>query len=268
MTDLRGADLRAMRAFALSDKGRVRAENEDNFLSKPQTGLFAVADGMGGHAAGATASAVVIDSLSRVAPQGAAAELRRQCEAALQGAHRDIQRQAALRGVATMGSTVVMLLTFDRYYACLWAGDSRAYLLRGGDIVQITIDHTEAEQLLADGVLTPEEARNWPRRNVITRAVGAGETLALDFVNGELFEGDMFVLCSDGLTGHVAAAEIAGLACGRAPEEACRALIDLALARGGTDNVTALVAAYRQQEEEPTRLRPGREESRETTRPR
>ncbi|TDX67024.1 protein phosphatase [Methylosinus sp. sav-2] len=262
------ADLRPMRAFALSDKGRVRAENEDNFLSKPHMGLFAVADGMGGHAAGATASAVVVDSLSRVAPQGAAAELRRQCEAALQGAHRDIQRQAALRGVGTMGSTVVMLLTFDRYYACLWAGDSRAYLLRGGDIVQITIDHTEAEQLLADGVLTPEEARNWPRRNVITRAVGAGETLALDFVNGELFEGDMFVLCSDGLTGHVTAAEIAGLASGRAPEEACRALIDLALARGGTDNVTVLVAAYRQQEEEPTRLRPGREESRETTRPR
>lgn len=263
------AAVRPMRAFALSDKGLVRAENEDNFLSKPQTGLFAVADGMGGHAAGATASAVVVDSLSRVALQETAAALRRQCEEALQRAHRDIKRQAALRGVATMGSTVVMLLTFDRYYACLWAGDSRAYLLRGGDIVQITVDHTEAEQLYADGVLTAEEARNWPRRNVITRAVGAGETLALDFINGELFEGDMFVLCSDGLTGHLAAAEIAGLAAGRTPEEACRALLDLALARGGADNVTVLVAAYRSDEDEDaTRLRPGREESRETTRPR
>jgi serine/threonine protein phosphatase PrpC len=118
-------------------------------------------------------------------------------------------------------------------------------------------------------VLTAEEARNWPRRNVITRAVGAGETLALDFINGELFEGDMFVLCSDGLTGHLAAAEIAGLAAGRTPEEACRALLDLALARGGADNVTVLVAAYRSDEDEDaTRLRPGREESRETTRPR
>lgn len=234
-----------LEAFALTDKGRVRAENEDNFLSKPEAGLFAVADGMGGHAGGAAASAAVVAALSRIEPQRTAAELLRRCEDGLQAAHREILEEATRRGVGTMGSTVVALLTFDRYYACLWAGDSRAYLLRGGKVVRITRDHTEAARLVADGILSEEEARHWPRRNVITRAVGAGASLTLDFVNGELNPGDMLVLCSDGLTGHVEDDEIGRFAAGRPPRDACRDLVDLALRRGGSDNVTVLVAAYR-----------------------
>lgn len=237
--------LRSMQAFALTDKGRARAENEDNFLSKPSVGLFAVADGMGGHAGGATASAAVVDALGRIERQGSAAELRRRCEDSLDAAHREICDEAARRGVGLMGSTVVALLTFDQYYACLWAGDSRAYLLRGGDAVQITRDHTEAARLVSEGRLSAEEARHWPRRHVITRAVGAGGALVLDFVSGELCPDDMFVLCSDGLTCHVDADEIGRFAAGRRAEDACRDLVDLALRRGGSDNVTVLVACYR-----------------------
>jgi protein phosphatase len=234
----------SIRAFALTDKGKVRAGNEDAFLCRPQAGLFAVADGMGGHAGGATASAAIVEALSRVEPQNSAGDLRRLAEEALHDAHRDILLLAEQRGLGTIGSTVVALLMFEDRYACLWAGDSRAYLLRGDDIVQITRDHTEVAQLVADGLLSAEEARSWPRRNVITRAVGAGDALLLDFVSGELVDGDRFVLCSDGLTGHVAAEEIGRLAAGRSPQNACRELVEMALQCGGSDNITVLVAAY------------------------
>jgi serine/threonine protein phosphatase PrpC len=235
---------RSLQAFALSDKGKSRAHNQDSFLSKPDAGLFAVADGMGGHAGGAAASAAVVDALSRIEPQETAVELLRRCEDNLYAAHRQISDDAARRGVGTVGSTVVALLTFDRHYACLWAGDSRAYLLRDGGVLQITRDHTEAARLVDDGVLSAEEARHWPRRNVITRAVGAGEWCTLDFASGELSSGDVFVLCSDGLTGLVEADEIGRFAAGRRPEDACRDLLDLALRRGGTDDVTVLVVRY------------------------
>ncbi|WP_051955904.1 PP2C family protein-serine/threonine phosphatase [Beijerinckia mobilis] len=246
-----------LQAFALSDKGRIRSENEDNFLLKADTGLFAVADGMGGHAAGEVASAAVVGALERIGPQESAAELLRLCEERLSAAHHDIVGEARRRGVGTMGSTVVVLLAFDHHYACLWAGDSRAYLLREGAIVQITHDHTEVAELVAEGVLTMQDAHLWPRRNVITRAVGAGHSLALDFVNGQIEPGDIFILCSDGLTAHLADDEIACLASSKGPSDACRDLVDLALQRGGADNVTVLVARCGSQEATTRRLPSG-----------
>jgi len=253
-------------SFALSHVGLVRTANEDSFVVRADLGLWAVADGMGGHAAGDVASAAIVERLARIPVQSEAAALLRACETQIHDANRDITNIAAQRGLGVMGSTVVALLVFGRHYACLWAGDSRAYRITPGEsATQLTRDHTEAEQLVAEGVLSEAEARLWPRRNVITRAVGASDDLTLDLVNGEMLPGDAFILCSDGLTAHVEPHEIAGCLQDADAESACRALVDLALARGGSDNVTVIALRYRGESQE-TQLRPA--DGRSGTRPR
>jgi serine/threonine protein phosphatase PrpC len=246
----------AVRSQGATHVGRVRKRNEDSFITLPHIGVAAVSDGMGGHEAGDVPSAAVVRALGRIGPQPSAVALLQSCEAALNDANREIRDIAASRRLATIGATVVALLNFERHYACLWAGDSRAYLVRRGEIAQITRDHTEVAQLVANGVLTPQEAKLWPRRNVITRAVGAADALQLELASGEIEPGDIFVLCSDGLTGHVEAEEIAATARRGAPETACAALIDLALERGGSDNVTVVVMQHNAIDEERTILHP------------
>ena len=139
-----------------------------------------------------------------------------------------------------MGTTVAGLLIFEDHYACIWAGDSRVYLSRHGKIHQLTRDHNEARELFEKGILREEEMFSWPRRNVITRAIGAFETPDAEIIHGELASGDIFVLCSDGLTGHVDDEEIR-LRLGQGAQAAADALIALALERGGNDNVTVIV---------------------------
>lgn len=229
---------------AATHVGRVRSRNEDSYITRMDIGLAAVSDGMGGHEAGDVASATVVQALGEVSPQASPAELLRSCEDRLIAANRQIRDLARRRNVSAIGATIVLLLTFDEFYACLWAGDSRAYLLRDGTISQITNDHTEVAALLEDGVLTPEQAKNWPRRNVITRAIGVADQVEFELRNGKLSPGDVFVLCSDGLTGHVEPHEIASLVNGREPQESCFRLIDLALERGGYDNITVVVLYY------------------------
>jgi protein phosphatase len=242
---------------AATHVGRVRKRNEDSYIARPDIGVVAVCDGMGGHEAGDVASATIVEALANIAPQGSAANLLTHCEEAILLANAKIRMIAAERGVDVMGATIVALLTFDRYYACLWAGDSRAYLVRQQRIAQLTRDHTEAAMLLADGVLSEEEARNWPRRNVITRAIGVRDDVELELENGELAPGDIFVLCSDGLTGHVEPHEIQAIVETQSPDPACRELINLALQRGGRDNVTVIVLRYGASNEQvdPRRLR-------------
>ncbi len=123
-------------------------------------------------------------------------------------------------------------------------GDSRGYLLRGDTLIQLSRDHTEVQELLDSGALTPEEAQNYGRKNVITRAVGVDENLLLDAVDGTIAAGDTFLLCSDGLTSHVSNLEIGELMIGRRSREICEMLIDLALKRGGSDNVTVSVIQF------------------------
>jgi protein phosphatase len=231
-------------AGAATHVGLVRERNEDGFIIRPEIGLAAVCDGMGGHAAGDVASATIVEALAKIAPQDSAADLLAHCEEAITLANNKIRTIAAERGVGLMGATIVALLAFDRYYACLWAGDSRAYLVRQKRIAQLTRDHTEAAMLLAEGLLTEDEARNWPRRNVITRAIGVHSEVELELENGELAPGDIFILCSDGLTGHVEPHEIEAIVETQPPDPACRELINLALQRGGRDNVTVIVLRY------------------------
>jgi protein phosphatase len=224
-----------------TDRGRVRAENEDSFLAAPAVGLWAIADGMGGHAAGRLASQVIVSELETVARADSAANLLAACEAAIQAANARMRTVSAERGGIVIGSTLVVLLMFDSYYACIWSGDSRLYLIRDNKICQLTTDHNEAEELFRKGALTAAEAARWPRRNVITRAIGIADILELDVISGGFQAGDAFLLCSDGLTAHLANEDLLSAVLDASPQMACDLLTAKTLERGGTDNVTIVI---------------------------
>ena len=180
-------------SFGVSHKGCVREHNEDNYLVEPRTGLWVVADGMGGHEAGEVASASIVDHLATIGIASSAPDLRARFEDRLSRANADIRRISEARGI-TIGSTVAALLAMDGRFACLWAGDSRVYLIRNASISQISKDHTEVQELLDRGMISAAEALTWPRRNVITHAVGVSDEFVIDFQQGELMPGDIFVL--------------------------------------------------------------------------
>ncbi|MBC8130723.1 MAG: serine/threonine-protein phosphatase [Rhizobiaceae bacterium] len=232
-------------SWALSDRGRRRELNEDRFFVDVEIGVWAVADGMGGHDAGDLASGAIVDHFRSMSPPASAPELRALIEDRVARANADIQAISRAKGGATVGSTLAALITFGRQYACLWAGDSRVYLIRGGLLSQVSKDHTELQDLLDRGLIRPEEAAAYPRKNVITNAIGVAEEVMLDLVQGSVESGDIFIVCSDGLTAHVEDAEMAGLVAGLAPKTACEELIRITLERGAVDNVTVIVVECR-----------------------
>ncbi|WP_035481541.1 PP2C family protein-serine/threonine phosphatase [Paraburkholderia phenoliruptrix] len=224
-----------------SDAGCVREINEDACLDEAELGRWAVADGMGGHAVGDLASRLVIDALKRLAPPVSMKAFIADARAHLQVANRQLREEAARRQVQRIGSTVVVLLACDRFCGYVWAGDSRLYLVRDGQLRQLTRDHSQVEALKSLGVLTDEEARHHPAQHMITRAVGATDLLELDDDAIEVVDGDIFLLCSDGLSNEVGEddmlAVLSTTAHGNAPDQ----LVSLALERGGRDNITAVV---------------------------
>ena len=225
---------------SVTHAGKVRVRNEDSCLVRTDTGLWAVADGMGGHEAGDLASRILVESLNAIEQPEAALDLLEQCETQIFRANQQIVDLSRARDGATIGTTAAVLLVRDKHYACVWVGDSRVYLINGGAIKQLSRDHTEVEELVAAGTLSREDAKNWPN-NVITRAVGVAEDLELEIVSGSADPGDIFVICSDGLTKHLRDDEILQYAAGRNARAACEAMLELALERGGFDNVTAVV---------------------------
>lgn len=227
-------------SYGISHKGRVRDLNEDSYLIQQRIGLWVVADGMGGHDAGELASATIVNNLATIGIPTSAPDYRIRFEDRLSKAHMEIGQLSKARG-STMGSTVAALLAMEGRFVCLWSGDSRIYLFRDGALTQVSRDHTEVQELLDKGMITPEEAANWPRRNVITRAVGVSEEIVVDYRQGELLPGDVFVLNTDGLTAHINDAEIEAVVAASAPRQACESLLEAVLARGGTDNVTIII---------------------------
>lgn len=228
-------------AIGLTHPGKVREENQDNFLIDEAAGVFAVMDGAGGLQEGSIASGLVKQSVARMGrPTNAEHLLQRfeTCVIEAKGAIDELSRQQ--NGVQ-MGSTIAALLAFEGDFACVWAGDSRVYRLRDGVLEQITTDHTEVQDLLDRNLLTREEAQNWSRRHVITKAVGTGVDLDLELVSGKLRPGDRFLLCSDGLTEHVDNARLGAFLLTNPLSSAAGALIDAALEGGGRDNVTVVV---------------------------
>jgi serine/threonine protein phosphatase Stp1 len=229
------------RSSAASHMSAARRRNEDSWVNRPDLGLWAVADGAGGHQAGDLASRIVADALDAVPTGLGAAELLAETRLRIADAHRLLQIEAARRGPdASLASTIVVLLARGGHYACLWAGDSRAYLLRDGRLRQLTHDHSLVQQLVDEGAITPTEAEHHPRRNVITRAVGGvAETVELDKISDRLRGGDRFLLCSDGLFKTVPKPNLALMLAEEADTAAAR-LVAAALDRRADDNVTAV----------------------------
>ncbi|KVD90724.1 serine/threonine protein phosphatase [Burkholderia ubonensis] len=224
-----------------TDVGRVREINEDDCLALPQRGLWAVADGMGGHSAGDLASRTIVRALERLAAPATLADFIDAARAALDTVNAGLRESAAQRGVRMIGSTVAVLLASGRQCGWLWAGDSRIYLYRDARLTQLTLDHSHVAELQAQGHLSAQQARHHPSQHLITRAVGAAERLHLDERRLDVRDGDMFLLCSDGLSNEMDEADIAAaLACGDCAR-ATDALVELALRAGGRDNVTAIV---------------------------
>lgn len=226
---------------AASDTGRVRSHNEDSFLVRAESGVWLVADGMGGHEAGDFASQTIAESAGSVGMPTSAPDLQARFMDRILRAHMAIKDKSARMNGATIGATLVALLTYDRHFACIWSGDSRIYLLRGGQFTQVTVDHTEVQELLRNGAITAAQAETWPRKNVITRAIGVHDRPMTDERSGELAHGDTFLLCSDGLTEHVDDAEMVQAMQQFAPQQACDQLVALTLSRGARDNVTVIV---------------------------
>ncbi|NNF17555.1 MAG: serine/threonine-protein phosphatase [Gammaproteobacteria bacterium] len=231
------------RSAALSNTGLVREINEDAVLNAPETGLWAVADGMGGHAAGDYASNLIIDSLADVAGDEEPDVFLGIVEDRLQEVNQHIYAKAQ-EASQTIGSTVVALLAFRRYCLCVWAGDSRVYRLRDGVLEQITRDHSQVEELIALGEIARQDAESHPMANVITRAVGGAKKLYLDANLQALKNRDRFMLCSDGLYKDIDNDLVLDGMNQSDPKRACKRLMDLALRAGGGDNISVAVVDF------------------------
>ena len=224
-----------------SHMGMVRQVNEDSCLDQAERGLWAVADGMGGHTLGDLASRMVIESLNQLPPATSLSKFMADARDRLQTVNRQLRNEAASRGAHIIGSTVVVLLAQDGLCGYLWAGDSRIYLLRDGRLRRLTRDHSQVEELMSSGTLAAEETIHLVARNLITRAVGVSDGLELDEETIEVQDGDIYLLCSDGLSNEVDEQDIRNALAVRDCRQSADALIDMALQNGGRDNVSAVV---------------------------
>lgn len=228
-----------MRSSAATHPGAVRPRNEDALVDRAEAGLWAVADGAGGHGAGDVDSQAIAAALNAIPPGLSAAELLAQVRLRLSAVHAELQQEAAQRGPGRLiASTVVVMLARGGHFALLWAGDSRGYVLREGALQRLTHDHSLVQEMVDKGEIAAEEAESHPQSNVITRAVGAHGELQLDKISGRVAPGDRFLLCSDGLFKTMAEEEIAAML---AQLPAAEPIIAAAVERGARDNVTAVV---------------------------
>ena len=233
---------RRWNSYAITNTGRVRKHNEDSMLDRPEIGLWAVADGMGGHAKGDVASQMIVESLKNIRNTVSLPRFIDEIEDNILTVNKTLvekARESAKK--VTIGSTVVIFLTFDKYCVYIWAGDSRLYRLRQGKLQQVTTDHSQVEQYIEQGLISREESIKHPHGNMITRAVGATEELFLDMDMQEILPGDRFLLCSDGLTKHIPDLEIEQFLGKGTAQECCTQLINTTLERGAVDNVTSII---------------------------
>jgi serine/threonine protein phosphatase PrpC len=231
----------------LTDVGRVRSENQDacSELRDPSGAqLLVVADGMGGHRGGATASRMAIETVREVferSPNAGGEMLREALETANARVYRASSERAELYG---MGTTCVALLFEANAAWVAHVGDSRAYRLRDGQLLAITHDHSAVAELLRRGVISAEEAAVHPRRNELLRSIGVEPSTEVDVSPVDVRAGDRFLLCSDGLSSVVPEEEIGAVLGNEPPEQAARTLVDSANAYGGPDNVTVMITAF------------------------
>jgi len=242
----------ATKVAGLSDVGRCREVNQDTFVVDEAMELYAVADGMGGHAAGEVASDLAIHAVahslrgqqsegSSWSPEQAGELL----EQALREGNRKIVESVQSRSEwSGMGTTLVAMVRIETEVVIAHVGDSRAYRLRGEQFSQLTSDHSLVNEQVKAGILTPEQAQRSPYRNIVTRALGNQQDVEVDVIRAPVEVGDIFVLCSDGLSGMLSDDQIRDVVAtdGTTPQIACRKLVDMANENGGEDNITVIVA--------------------------
>ena len=247
---------------ALSDVGLSRATNEDAFLvtdlstgahfgATPATAkinlgqrgaLLALSDGMGGHAAGEVASAVVIESLTNSLQKSSSGSADRRLEDAVRAANSDVLSAAKIKNRHGMGATLTAVVVEDSGAYIAEVGDSRAYLLRGGQLKQLTRDQSLVQMLVDQGLMSEDEADDSPRKNILLQAMGLGSDVQAAIGRVELRREDKLLLCSDGISNAMSDDELRGILVANDPSGACTRMIHLANERGGEDNLTAVVA--------------------------
>jgi protein phosphatase len=252
-----GSTTTAIDAFGLTDVGRKRKHNEDAYALDVNEGLFIVADGMGGHAAGEVAAKITVETIGEFI-----AATRQKEEAtwpfrydhelefnsnrlaiAIEKANERVMAAVAAQPwLKGMGTTVVAGLINEKTLSLAHVGDSRAYLFRDGTLTRLTDDHSWVHEQVAAGILTEDEAKSHPLKNVVTRALGGGPSVSPDLQELAFRPGDEFIFCSDGLTTMLSDEEIHDTAeKEREPQSLCRKLVDTANERGGVDNITVVV---------------------------
>ena len=244
-----------------SDPGLRRDSNEDAYAARPDLGLFLVADGMGGHAAGEVASKITAETIEAFANDTRARDINRtwpfpfepdlsidgnRLKAAFRLANRQVamrmESQQELRGMATTASAVILDARPESVHAAIGhVGDSRVYLYRGGALRQLTDDHSWVGEQIRSGTMSDADARRHPWRNVVTRAISGGVDPEVDVIELTMQPGDRLLLCSDGLSGVVSTEEMGRLVAGPELEAACASLVKAANAAGGPDNITAVL---------------------------
>lgn len=233
-------------SYAITNRGVVRQLNEDAHVEINSHNLWVVADGMGGHEAGDFASQLVVDEIKSSVlnlphEQVSSAHVIAAIESANSKLHS--YSQQCLDG-KTAGSTVVALLINDAHFSIIWAGDSRAYLLRNNQLKQVSSDHSQVNELVAEGVISHEQAQTHPLSNVITRAVGVAKEIEVDVYQDKIEAGDIFLLCSDGLTGELSDQDICLALDTKNIIDSGMALMHSALVRGAKDNVTCVLVKH------------------------
>lgn len=247
---------------ALSDVGLARETNEDAFLiadlstgahfgASPATAqlnlgqrgaLLALSDGMGGHAAGEVASAVVIESLTKALQQGTSGPAERRLEDAVRAANNEVRTAAKVKNRHGMGATLTAVVVEESGAYIAEVGDSRAYLLRGGQLKQLTRDQSLVQMLVDQGLMSEDEAEDSPRKNILLQAMGLAHEVHAAIGRVELRREDKLLLCSDGISNAMSDEELRGILAANDPSAACTEMIQLANQRGGADNLTAVVA--------------------------
>ena len=229
-------------SYGITNVGKIREYNEDSLLQRSEAGMWAVADGMGGHHAGDVASQMIVNTLDKVHEGQPLHRFIDDIENRLILVNEKLIKKADESYVpTTIGSTVAIMVACGRFCVYLWAGDSRLYRQRDGELRQLTTDHSQVQHYIELGLINPAEASKHPHRNIITRAVGATKKFFLDMDIQEIRPSDRYLLCSDGLTKHVMDAEIEDILREGATEVICWELIELTLLRGASDNVTAII---------------------------
>ncbi len=225
-----------------SHSGIKRDHNEDTYGIDLQSGLFLVADGMGGHDHGEIASALARDHILNAVKKGSTIK-----QAILDANQEIISSSLEKPGDLPMGTTVVLLKVTDKEFKCAWVGDSRIYCLRNDKLTSLSSDHSYVQELVDQDLITAEQARSHPHRNVVTQALGVTDNseISVSENNGKIKTNDKFLICSDGLTEEVDDATIERIMKKPIePKEICDQLLIKALENGGSDNITALVLEF------------------------